>query len=167
MTTKRGGVERQGILFEIIKSNRGKSTEEEIRLTIESLIQNGHEVVLIYPVPEVGVNVPKYLYKQMITKYGSLKTEFEIAPLTTSTDVYFKRSQSTFDLFDSIESPHIHRVYPHKIFCDEIQSHRCFTQNKTEVFYYDDDHLSKTGAKLIVDLIIEKIENAEANIRGN
>ena len=44
---------------------------------------------------------------------------------------------------------------------------RCLTHNSEDVFYMDDDHPSAKGSEMIVELIMEQIQNAEANIRGN
>ena len=41
------------------------------------------------------------------------------------------------------------------------------THNDEDVFYADDDHLSAKGADMIVDLIMEQIAKADANIRQN
>ena len=96
---------------------------------------------------------------------SDINSDFEL--LTTNYDVYKERSASTFELFDSIESPNIHRVYPHTLFCDNQIKGRCVTHNKEDVFYADDDHPSAKGSEMIVELIMEQIENAEASIRGN
>ena len=41
------------------------------------------------------------------------------------------------------------------------------THNKEDVFYSDNNHPSAKGSEMIVELIMEQIENAEANIRAN
>ena len=164
---KEGGVE--GGNWDIFKSKRDKSFKEEFLYTVELLISKGHQVVLIYPIPEVGVDVPNYIFdkiKDMID-VGKINEVIESNRLTTSYEVYKERSASTFELFDSIESPNIHRVYPHTLFCDNQIKGRCVTHNKEDVFYADDDHPSAKGSEMIVELILEQIENAEASIRGN
>ena len=161
---KEGGVE--GGRWKTLKSINNKSFEEEFLYTVELLISNGHQVVLIYPIPEVGENVPKFIFDSTKGKsISDINSDFEF--LTTSYEVYKERSASTFELFDSIQSPNIHRVYPHTLFCDKQIKKRCVTHNKEDVFYVDDDHPSPKGSEMIVELIMEQIENAEANIRAN
>ena len=41
------------------------------------------------------------------------------------------------------------------------------TYDNDNVFYADDDHPSAKGSEMIVELIMEQIENAEAIIRAN
>lgn len=135
------------------------SINDSFRKTIDLLTSNNIYVVLLYPIPEVGVNVPSYLLNQ--------KRSFEIKSLSTDFDVYLKRSESTFEMFNSVDSPKIFRVYPHLKLCDEQNTRRCYTHNTEDVFYVDDDHLSAKGSEMIVEQIMEQIENAEANIRAN
>ena len=122
--------------------------------------------MLTYPIPEVGVHVPKYIFK--VTKGKQLSEVMEnFKPLTTSSLVYKERSASTFELFDSIQSPNLHRVYPHTLFCDKQIKGRCVTHDNDDVFYADGDHPSAKGSEMIVKLIMEQIERAEVNIRKN
>ena len=157
-----GGVEQNGTFYATYRNMNGDSLFVGIQKTISSLLDDGHEVVLIYPIPEVGVDVPKFIFK-----WQKVKSLSDFKSLTTSYEVYKERSASTFELFDSIQSPNIHRVYPHSLFCDKQIKGRCVTHNKEDVFYADDDHPSAKGSEMIVELIMEQIENAEASIRGN
>ena len=61
-------------------------------------------------------------------------------------------------MLDSIKGKNIHRVYPHRIFCDNVIDKRCVTHDNENIFYADDDHPSLKGAEMINDLIIKKIE---------
>jgi len=160
-----GGVELNGAFHATYRNMNGDSLFVGIQKTISSLLDDGHKVVLIYPIPEVGVVVPKFIFNSSKGKSADINSDFEF--LTTSYEVYKERSASTFELFDSIESPNIHRVYPHTLFCDKQIKGRCVTHNKEDVFYADDDHPSAKGSEIIVELIMEQIRNAEANIRGN
>ena len=154
---KEGGYEgSKNMSFSSLTNN---SFEQEFTKTVKGLIDANYQIILLYPIPEVGIDVPSFIYKQNQTKFLNY--------LTTSYEVYKERSASTFELFDSIESPNIHRVYPHTLFCDKQIKGRCVTHNKEDVFYADDDHPSAKGSEMIVELIMEQINNAEANIRGN
>ena len=161
---KEGGVE--GGRWHTFKSENKTTFEEEFKKTIQLLISEGHQVVLTYPIPEVGVHVPKYIFRA--TKGIELSEVMEnFKPLTTSSLVYKERSASTFELFDSIQSPNLHRVYPHTLFCDTQIKGRCVTHDNDDVFYADGDHPSAKGSEMIVKLIMEQIERAEVNIRNN
>ena len=61
----------------------------------------------------------------------------------------------SFEFLDSFNDPNLFRVYPHKTLCDNL---KCFVSNKDELFYFDSEHLSVSGASKLTDLIIKKIE---------
>ncbi|WP_443643462.1 SGNH hydrolase domain-containing protein [Candidatus Levibacter sp. Uisw_134_01] len=159
-------VEEFGDIWLTFKSENNIPFVEEFKNTVQLLISQGHKVVLIYPIPEVGVSVPHYILNSIKGKSVSdMSSDFEI--LNTSYEVYQNRSKSTFELFDSIQSPNIYRVYPHTLFCNKQLKGRCVTHDYDNVFYADSDHPSAKGSEMIVELIMEQINKAEVNIRGN
>ena len=81
--------------------------------------------------------------------------------VTTSYEVFKERNKSSFDLLNSIQTPNIYRVYPHKLFCNTKISDRCITHNDENIFYIDDDHVSARGAEMINNLIEDKIKEIE------
>ena len=116
------------------------------------LADHGHKVVLVYPIPEVGWDIPKIL-KFNIEKTKISKKIHDQSLITTSYDVYKKRSKASFDILNSIQHKNIFRVYPHKLFCNNKLSGRCLTHDEDNVFYYDDDHPSTFGGELISEQI--------------
>ena len=60
-------------------------------------------------------------------------------------------------MFDSIVNEKIHRVYPDRILCDTEVKSRCLAHNDKNIFYNDSNHLSKYGARLVTEAIINKI----------
>ena len=167
---KEGGIENEVIVT--YKSSNNHSFKKNFINTINKLIIDGHQVILIYPIPEVGVNVPKFFYNKTLDASNMKGIEdinrvMNTNPLSTSYDVYLKRTASTFELFDSIKSMNIHRVYPHNAFCNKHIKNRCLANYKGKIYYADDDHLSHEGSKLVVQLILEKIEKADKNIRNS
>ena len=132
--------------------------------------------MLVYPIPEVGWNVPKEMAaRASISQHRSIYgwripqwIESRLlpgpkwasgTPITTSYAVYVERTRSTFDVLDSITSDHIIRIYPHKIFCDEREDGRCVTRDGNTIFYSDGHHLSAAGARLVTDEIMKEISH--------
>ena len=160
-----GGVE--GGYWKKFKSiNEGKSFEDEFLSTMQKLIKDGHHVVMIYPIPEVGVNVSQHIFSQITGKSISAQKNTNFKLLTTSYDVFKERTKSTFDLFDLLESNQIYRVYPHTLFCNNQIEGRCVTHNQNEIYYVDSHHPSTKGSEMITKLLMEQIEIAEKNIRN-
>ena len=146
-----------------ISLNEGISFSEAFKQTIGKTLESGAHVIFVYPIPEVGFHVPKTI----IRHYRKIKSNDGAVKFDTSYKRYIERTKSTFELFDSIESTRIYRVYPSKEFCNQIVNGRCSTHDNNNIWYSDYNHTSFIGSEMIVELIVEQIKNAEANIRGN
>lgn len=122
---------------------------------IRVLAQN-FEVVLVYPIPEAGWNVVNYAFKNQHFNNAD-------PTLTTSYDTYRARTQDVNALFDRLveELPNIHGARVHDVLCNK-KSGRCLNADAEGIYYYDDDHLSNTGTRLVAPVIVEAIENAIA-----
>ena len=140
------------------KLQRQENIKINYKKTIQQLSKNNHNVILVYPMPEVGVSVPKVIKNLAINKNTEL---FRDGLFTTSYEIYKNRTKTSFELLDSIKGENIYRVYPHSLFCDTIVKDRCITHNKENSFYTDDDHPSLKGAEMINDLIMKEIEKIE------
>jgi hypothetical protein len=139
---------------------RQKYITEGIKLSAKRILEKGHSLILVYPVPEMGFDVPKSIIKKNTLSYF-LKNKIEIPILTVSYEVYKNRNKIIFETLDSIQGPNVYRVYPHKSFCDNVIINRCVANNKEHLFYYDDDHVSLEGSKYIVNDIMKVIQNIE------
>ena len=127
--------------------------QEAYKNSIEELLINKNiNVILVYPIPEVGFNVSDRLKNYKF--FSNILSD-------TSFDIFKKRTKSSFELLDSINGENIYRVYPHTLFCDTTIKNRCVTHDDNNIFYYDDDHPSLKGAEMINDLILKKIYKIE------
>ena len=104
--------------------------------------------------------VDKNLFKLNKNKFDE---ELEKNPITTSYDIYKKRSDKSFKLLNEIQHPKIIRIYPHKIFCNNKIHNRCVTHSQTDMYYYDNNHLSIKGAELLNDIIMQEIKKIVEN----
>jgi len=143
----------------ISSQEREKYIIAGIKSQIESMINRGHKLILVYPVPEMGFNPDKLLYNHYLKKNFFNKEELLPLILTGSYEVYKKRNKLIFETFDSIQSSNIYRVYPHMHFCDKQIRDRCVANNQENIFYYDNNHLSLQGSKFVVDDILKIIKN--------
>ena len=74
-----------------------------------------------------------------------------------------KRRESSYEIFDSIASGSIYRIYPEEIFCDSYVKNECVGAFKGKIFYSDDDHLSLDGTKLVTEKIMGVLEDISKN----
>ncbi len=142
-----GGVEAGGGLWDEIGDQDSVTMKAEILksyvASVQELLDAGKNVYLVYPVPEVGWNVPNEIFKK-------LKRHQE-ASITTSEAVYQERSKEVVAAFDSIgKRKNLKRVYPDRILCGGDAQGRCVTELNGDILYFDDDHLTVEGANLLV-----------------
>lgn len=139
-------------------------------IQVQKLISAGKDVVIVYPIPEAGWDVPTYMAKK-----SWLQGESDVT-VSTSREVYTKRTERTKRLLDAIAGEsNLRRVYPGEWLCGEAYKGRCVAVLEGKPLYSDDDHLSRFGAekvsKLIVDQLfsVPELESAEAHssVQGN
>ena len=140
------------------KSQRKKFIEKAFVKDIEEIHSMGHKIIIIYPVPEVGFDVPRKIYNEIV-----VKKQKEIELFSTSYDVFKERNEETFKLFDSIKLKNIYRIYPHTHLCNKIIKNRCVVNSQKDILYWDDDHLSLKGSELVVNDILEKLKIIDKN----
>jgi hypothetical protein len=120
---------------------------------IQRYIDAGKTVVLIYPVPEAGHDVPAHL-----ARASMLGSATDDAELTTSWRVFVERNKQAIELFDSLNGgDRLLRVRPADSLCNTRLEGRCLTHEGTRVYYTDTHHLSDLGASLVIDTIIAAI----------
>ena len=138
---------------------RQKYIKEGLISQINKIINQGHKLVLVYPVPEMGTDPYRYLFRKYIFNKTLFKQSIPI--FSGGYEVYKNRHKLIFEILDSIENPNIYRVFPHSYFCDKQINDRCVANDENNFFYYDNNHLSLQGSKLIVDGIMKEIEKIE------
>ena len=121
----------------------------EITNTIKYLLKNNNKIILVYPIPPQGWNVPNLFFYEKFTWGENVSYP----------DIYWKeRVKESNKILDSISDEKIIRFYPDKIFCNNLIEDACVGAYEGKIFYSDDDHLSKEGAELISDPLLELIE---------
>lgn len=121
--------------------------------SIQMLLENGYKVVLIYPVPEMGWDVPKHLMKML-----HIHQELMPQDASTSHKLFQQRNARAYAALDAIgEHKNLVRIYPEKLFCDTFVEDRCAAHVDGKPIYSDDDHLSEYGAGLVLDKVIEQL----------
>ncbi|MBU1564522.1 MAG: acyltransferase [Proteobacteria bacterium] len=158
------GGREQGGKCSFVKT-AGKDTvlqgDEEVlssyQKTIAMLLGKGIKVILIYPIPEVGWDVPKEMSERVEQHWlGRMEKTMQTYALTTSYRVFKDRTLRAYQLYDSIDDhPNLLRIYPETLFCREG---RCTTHNDTSLYYRDDNHLSYYGAMMVLEDILGQIQ---------
>lgn len=127
--------------FENISENR-KNILQAYRDALEKLVSSGRKIIVVYPIPEVGWRVPEQLIK--------LDRLHEKLTITTALKAYKSRNKYVIEMLDELpNTPRLIRVKPEDIFC-RAATGRCVAAQDGEAFYYDNNHLSNTGAAMLL-----------------
>ena len=161
---KEGGVESAHHWVDVVSEGNWQHNKDEKRRellksiyvkSIRKYMDLGRKVVLIYQVPEVGWNVPQLMAKKMFFNTSDSTTE-----ITTNYKFYLERNKDSNAVLDSLGNhKNLIRIKPDSILCDSFVSGRCVATLNGVPLYYDDDHLSNEGAKLVVKEILKNIIN--------
>ncbi|SFN47749.1 Peptidoglycan/LPS O-acetylase OafA/YrhL, contains acyltransferase and SGNH-hydrolase domains [Cohaesibacter marisflavi] len=147
------------VLFTSSGSNEQGALADKIRATFQHLIDSGNIVVLIYPIPAVGWNVPDVLRRKLesIPDTAARKEALTVNPITTSYTRYKERTALTNQVLDSLgDAPNLIRIHPDQLLCS-TQTDRCATQDENGVFYMDANHPSRYMATRISALIEQQL----------
>ncbi len=137
---------------DIERAGREITLSEAISEAVNELLSLGKTVILVYPIPEVGWDVPNYMAK---LKMRGLLTD----DMSTSFAVFKRRNAQALAALDAIgEHPKLYRVYPERLFCNTVREGRCMASLGMKALYYDTNHLSSLGASMVVREIMERID---------
>jgi peptidoglycan/LPS O-acetylase OafA/YrhL len=145
--------------FSLPQDVRKKNILRAYQKTVSDLLNNGKRVVLIYPIPEVGFDVPVFYAKSLGfggANFGeniSIKHEPVIA-----------RNRSVNVAFDELgDHQNLIRIRPEKVLCDKIIGGRCTVQLDGRPLYFDGNHLSNDGARLVIDEVMKTIDRNQVH----
>lgn len=139
--------------FELEDSLGSTGRAEDVSTSIKTMLANGHNVLLVYPVPVMSSNVPKLLLKYLHNQGDISSGAGSISSADFNSRV--KAAQSALDAIG--EHQNLTRVYPEKLLCDTILDNRCAAHVDGKPLYSDDNHLSSYGAELVFEKIIEHL----------
>lgn len=129
--------------------------------TLNGWVDAGHNLVIVYPVPEQGYHVSKKLFMERPIIQG----EDQLPDLTTSYSFMKKRTKTSFEALDRIVSDKVFRIYPENLFCDSNIG-KCFASKGSQIFFSSDNHVSPLGSSLIVD-DIQRVLNLKTPAHDN
>lgn len=112
-------------------------------------------VVLVYPIPEAGWHVPQYMFK-------NAQFNGRIDVLTTDYAAYTARAKPILDLFDQLVAtvPNVYAARVQEALCN-AETGRCLNADAQGIYYFDDDHPSPAGAKLMAPILVRAVQQAE------
>lgn len=123
----------------------------QIKKTITTLVDYGHTVVLVYPIPEHLLSVPRTLAKRAIR---GLRPSSYFLPF----EDYLERQDDMLEFFDSLPTGHsLITIRPQQALCPQG---RCLAYADGSPLYKDGDHLSLAGAAKLTPLFAKALYEA-------
>jgi hypothetical protein len=137
--------------FEFVSKNDLKFNSkllEDVFFSKLKKITKKNYVILVYPIPEIGKNVPNNLIKLKSFRY-------------TYND-YLSVNKEVIEYFDSIKLDNLIKVKPADVLCDD-KNNLCpvIDYKNNHLIFSDPWHPSLKGAEMINDLIMKEIKKIE------
>jgi hypothetical protein len=127
----------------------------EIVDSIQTILDSGKKVILLYPVPEMGWDVPRVISRSLLVN-GSVSKEVG----SVSYNVFRQRNKSAIKALDSIVSrANLIRIRPEEVLCNTLVKDRCVAHINGEALYFDNNHLSNKGAEVVLREVISSLAN--------
>lgn len=122
------------------------------RDSLQALLQTGKRMVLVYPIPEQGWDIPVVAAKALWFRATSGH------PFAVRSAVYREHNAGVIAMLDSLGTPaNLVRVHPDQILCNTFVKDRCATSLNGELLYSDDNHLSTAGVGLVLPAIMRAL----------
>lgn len=124
--------------------------KQEIQNTLDILEKNNNKIILIYPIPEQGWNVPELFFYKKLDPFSTV---------SYPSNIWYDRQKESVEFLDSLNLKNVVRIYPTEIFCDSFIKNECIGAINGNIYYADDDHLNLIGSDLLTELISNNLFN--------
>ncbi|MGB0713304.1 MAG: acyltransferase family protein [Gammaproteobacteria bacterium] len=140
----------------------GLGVNEAIHATFDAWTAAGHALVLVYPVPEAGWDVPKEVMSRLSgvpsNPINLRKQAYERIAITTDYGLIQRRFASSHRLLDGVDGDgQVFRIRPEHSLCLDGTG-RCRTHGEEGLYYRDDNHLTNAGARRVLAPLDELID---------
>jgi len=116
------------------------------------LLNNSKKLILIYPIPELGYYpLEPYLYK-----FYDLNDE-----ITYDIGYWKEYSKEVNNTLNGLTDKELLKINSEEIFCNSFFLNSCTSSFNGTFYYYDDDHLTRDGARLVVDEILKYLDSTK------
>jgi hypothetical protein len=123
---------------------------------IDDLLDLGQKLLVIYPSPEAGWDVPQLYSKMHTLNYGPSET----MEISTSWQRFNERNRLAIELLNGLSDDRISRFRSSDVLCNTVIPERCVNAFDNKILYYDDDHFSNTGAIFLQNALVSAVTDA-------
>lgn len=123
---------------------------------MDDLLNLGRKLLVIYPSPEAGWDVPQLYSKLHTINLGPSET----MEISTSWQRFNERNRLGIKLLNSLSDDRISRFRSSDVLCNTAIPERCINAFNNKILYYDDDHFSNTGAIFLQNALVSAVTDA-------
>jgi hypothetical protein len=136
------------------------SRDMVISLGLNRWQKMGHNLIVVYPYPEMGWNVPQKIRRELSRfPMFTWSTKYKDIFVSTSYQLFKQRTASSYSALDRLpDNGQTFRVKPEEWICS-ANTDRCSANDADGIYYSDDNHPSTVGSIKIVDRIEEIIRD--------
>jgi len=143
-----------------------KEEQKDVAKIINNIIYDlakKNYIVLVYPVPEPGVDVPRKLFNGIPRPFNPIITKNYLKTNIINIDynTFQNRNKNVFNTFNQLQHNRILKVFPHDLFCNLNKNNKCIFHNDNDIFLADQIHLSAKGSQMVNELIYKEIKKIE------
>jgi peptidoglycan/LPS O-acetylase OafA/YrhL len=132
-------------------TSAGDAKKQAVWTFLNKLKATDKQVFVVYPVPEVGWDLPLYNFATYLQS-GTVRQD-----VSTSYALYKERNKFVIDMLDDPQLDGVYRIRPEDFFCKVGDEQRCMAQVNWQPFYYDSNHLASEGARPIAAQIASSL----------
>lgn len=125
---------------------------------IKKYLDSGYSIIVIYPIPQWNESVSREIYDT----YKNINKNFLIQINNFDTisldEDFYSLTIKINEKLDALSHENLFFIYPKKIFCNNDKNNKCLAHSPNEIYFTDQDHLSKTGSEILNTELIKIID---------
>tara|TARA_A100001011_G_C14309259_1_gene844737 strand:- start:894 stop:2939 length:2046 start_codon:yes stop_codon:yes gene_type:complete len=129
---------------------------KEITMIFNKILSNDNYLFIIYPWPEMKINIPNELSKNIYKDIFNLNM-LEEEKFFVDYEKFLERQKEVIHFYDTFNNDKIIKIKPYKIFCNNTKKEKCISYDDFGVLYSDHYHLNEYGSTFINKMIINEI----------
>lgn len=124
----------------------GDTKKKAIDSFVQKLLRTNKRIFFVYPIPEIAWDIKRFNWRYYLNE------RHIVEEISTPADDYTKRNSFVIKEFDKFKgNENFIPIRPYNVFCDTFIKDRCAAQIDSKPLYFDDDHLSYEGARILIE----------------
>jgi hypothetical protein len=133
-------------------SLEGAGKKNAIDMLLRTMNELNKPVLVIHPIPEVGWDISKYNFVSYLNDNSTPMS------ISTSHESFKNRNSFVNNVLNNVQNyQNLIHIKPERLLCDSVIKGRCMAQWNGIPLYYDDDHLSNAGARMVTQDIMSSL----------